>query len=676
MDNLYDRMEDRFSQMRNNVNNLQDLVEERFSKICSELTQIGQLLAQVPSSNPVSQVPPKRPVLVTPARVESREASLSRETQVPAAAAGEAIEVPVEDEENKDEGGLSIPIDHTTAAHKLLRWPSIKNLLYPSECDEDYVMQLEKNRRLICPYGRGEGDDTAEFPAAVPVTEQSTPTLEDSKSFANSSFSGTKTGLEGGSRAGITDSGVLVTDAQTVRSQYESYLCHIHKLHPFLDQFELERNVERFIESYCPSYTPPGEVPRGAKRKRSDDSTLEFKIDDLASGGPRRVEKSIQNAVILMVLALGAICDWRSLPLPGPVSKHPLDIQSEQVQGSAITSPNVTSNGLFAYPMTSGQRSFSNHSNMSESYITRNVDVIPGLAYFAYGTGILGLLHSADGLPHVQAALLAGLYTGQLARPFESHDWIYKAAKSCQVLIRPKDFEALKSQEGALKDLHGFAFWTCLQLESDILAELDLPASGISRLEGRMDLPSGRYTLNLPNEISAPNTMMMVFYSAQVHLRKVLNRVHTDLYKAEKEGHTNWPPSVQETLSTNLDMWRGNLPEMMKWKDNDPPSSDINVARMRAKYYGARYIIYRPLLHHALHLPSQRQGQSNGNGPTPKKPLIAHGTIWPGPTWPDLPAKLRRACTVCISSAIASTTAFDGIRGRPVVTNIFGTAHA
>jgi hypothetical protein len=32
---------------------------------------------------------------------------------------------------------------------------------------------------------------------------------------------------------------------------------------------------------------------------------------------------------------------------------------------------------------------------------------------------------------------------------------------------------------------------------------------------------------------------MMLFYSAQIHLRKVLNRVHTDLYKVEKQGQTN-----------------------------------------------------------------------------------------------------------------------------------------
>jgi hypothetical protein len=71
---------------------------------------------------------------------------------------------------------------------------------------------------------------------------------------------------------------------------------------------------------------------------------------------------------------------------------------------------------------------------------------------------------------------------------------------------------------------------------SDILAELDLPASGISRAESRIGLPKGRFTLPWQNEMSAPSTMMMFFYSSQIHLRKVLNRVHTDLYKVESKA--------------------------------------------------------------------------------------------------------------------------------------------
>ena len=45
-------------------------------------------------------------------------------------------------------------------------------------------------------------------------------------------------------------------------------------------------------------------------------------------------------------------------------------------------------------------------------------------------------------------------------------------------------------------------------------------------------------------------------------------------------------------------------------------------------------------------------------------------------TYSELPLKLQHACKVCVISAIQSTEAFDGIKGRLVVTNIFGTAHA
>lgn len=279
-------------------------------------------------------------------------------------------------------------------------------------------------------------------------------------------------------------------------------------------------------------------------------------------------------------------------------------------------------------------------------------------------------------------------------------------------------------------------------MSSDILAELDLPPSGISRSEARIALPNGRYTLSLPDDISAPSTMMMFFYSAQIHLRRCLNRIHTDLYKVDSKpppespaknielmsmtgpGQTHWSSSVQETLSMNLELWRSCLPETLKWKDSDPPSKDINVARMRAKYYGARYIIHRPLLYYALHYASQPNVNADAHASAgvssvdnPAAP--AASTVVPGPesqpvapsmthsqgatgmahlssdaapsrnalppdstpgqsqrTYRELPMKLRRACKVCIESAIKSTEAFDGIEGRPILTNIFGTAHA
>lgn len=144
---------------------------------------------------------------------------------------------------------------------------------------------------------------------------------------------------------------------------------------------------------------------------------------------------------------------------------------------------------------------------------------------------------------------------------------------------------------------------------------------------------------------------------------------------------------MQGVLSMNLEIWRNSLPVEMRWRDQDPPANEINAARMRAKYYGARYIIHRPLLYQALHLVRKPISTDDKGNPIPD--AVQHhqtdigGGRWncPAPGEPtvtmrDLPTNLRRACIVCIESAIASTKALDGIEGRPVVTNIFGTAHA
>ena len=66
----------------------------------------------------------------------------------------------------------------------------------------------------------------------------------------------------------------------------------------------------------------------------------------------------------------------------------------------------------------------------------RNVDVILGLAYYAYATDILGNCNERKNLTYIEANLLASLYAGQLARAVESWSWIYTICRACQYLVR------------------------------------------------------------------------------------------------------------------------------------------------------------------------------------------------------------------------------------------------
>ena len=150
-------------------------------------------------------------------------------------------------------------------------------------------------------------------------------------------------------------------------------------------------------------------------------------------------------------MALGKICEWHdSLPGPVPdsnkentfahhVSFSPLHPNTEppspvSVRQSPISSTQSLGNASIASPMSG----FPSIRRMTEEPFpgARNVDVIPGLAYYAQATDILGNCHGGNDLAHVQANLLAGLYAGQLARTFESWSWIHTACRACRYLVR------------------------------------------------------------------------------------------------------------------------------------------------------------------------------------------------------------------------------------------------
>jgi hypothetical protein len=404
-------------------------------------------------------------------------------------------QVPMETEINADEEGeLSIPIEHTTAAHKLLSWPSINRLL---DCgvNEDYVLTNERQRGLIRIYGCGEGHDHdskyyyqrdralppihADSPATT--TSSASPRFEEENVQAGSPNWGyglpvTPNGGRPGERpGGLDQNGYLNTSPDVVRRLHRSFMTHIHTLHPFLEAGTLEKKVALFIRQYGRrNMTNPGEA-RGMKRKRSAEGMHSSNIGphDMSRSPsinsekpmPYRIERSIDNAIILMMLALGAICEHKG-PIPGfaqdPSEKSRRgeafavspeaqavfnDILSPSpasapasagVTGQAFQSPSVPSPDPAFDWKTPTPRPVSKfgHDSYPDDFHPRNVDVIPGLAYYAYAAGILGDLQGGIELPYVQAAILASLYAGQLAHPFQSHGWIFQAARACQFIVR------------------------------------------------------------------------------------------------------------------------------------------------------------------------------------------------------------------------------------------------
>ncbi|KAF2802024.1 uncharacterized protein BDZ99DRAFT_527970 [Mytilinidion resinicola] len=635
----------------------------------------------------------------------------------------------------------ALPADHTTPAHKLLDvWPSMQPFYEHTGVEKsntNYPLELEERRGLLRIYGKGQGTDLNDG-AQAPSSPANSSNGEGQDSSPSPREGLWGTGFTTGSPpdyrqsvgpstpgGGVTSDwssksniggqnpdGLLKLDVETVRSLHRSYLQNMDILHPFLDKRRLAKMVENFMLWYSPdvktSYSPvyggvpshvaPNERFAGQKRKRSSNH------GDPETGGypsTRRPppERSIGNAIVLLVLALGKVCEHKKV-LPGPTGEIPSPVDTMRSPGGM----NATMGGS----PHSDRFHYAQRAHPSQDSNASNIDILPGLAYYAYATDILGNLHGGNEVSHAQAFLLAGLYMGQYVRVLESWSWINTACRVCLILVKKDEKNLGLHPQNKLNSIDAYklnllkcVYWTCLQLESDILAELStLPPSGVSRYQSVVGHPTGVYE-EMPMEIGEDENLTWYYYSAQIHLRKILNDAHKQLYTVHKPAEeakrdVRWAGHVPNTLEKQLQQWRELLPPQLQWNDNDPPSTDINTARMRAKYYGARYIIARPFLYigvHKMDLPPLACDSSQlGSPSTPSTPdqVQARGNMLVEFNAEQL--RLIEVSKRCVDAAIQSTVAFDRVGVDPslpwklgdsdhiperfIVTNIFGTAHA
>jgi hypothetical protein len=377
--------------------------------------------------------------------------------------------------------------DHTTPAHKLLdEWqqmnifhagvPYLKRLVDNGREVSDYPMQLEQDRGLLRVWGVGEGQDLNDG-AQGPGSPESS-----NDSEAASPAPG-KEGLWGHPPMDIPspmtepsppnhptetyDSGLGPDGRPDFRRHVledlrKSYMESMHIFHPFMNEGKLKRMFKEFGDQYSPegraanARSPAVTLNPSLKRKRSASG-----YDGLST--PRgEIERSLRNAIVLLVLALGKVCSHTE-PLPSPQSDRSPYINSNW--GYIRDSPNPT--GSF-------------NSETSEDNRQRNIDILPGMAYYAYATDILGNQQGGNTTAHAQAMLLAALFLSQYARVLESWSWINNACRIALVLIKADYTKLIRSnndkrpfwtpKERYRLNLVMCVYWTALQLESSVLA--------------------------------------------------------------------------------------------------------------------------------------------------------------------------------------------------------------
>jgi len=368
----------------------------------------------------------------------------------------------------------AIPVDHTTGAVRLLNAPGIKELVEDlighnkRVRTHKYPMLDEERRGTLRLFGCGEGaestfgyDNVQESildeisNEAASETSSPAPCNEDDYGQVGGL---TPPPMSSGVeliRGVINSNGLPPLHRETIDRLVDSYKANIHILHPLFLPGQLNMLVEQFLRDIpetqvrskvVASFVNARDTPRG-KRKYPSDSPSHAEppelpqprshFDDRKPGHPSR---NMTSAIVLLVLALGEICLHKD--------KIP-DIT--RVQVDRVSSPIIRSNGIPISPVqqsplgvvptppdVTGSRRASIDINYPgrDRVKPRNIDIIPGLAYFAIATDILGNQLGGNKLQHVHANILAGLYHGQLGRIIESHAYIHQACYGLESVMR------------------------------------------------------------------------------------------------------------------------------------------------------------------------------------------------------------------------------------------------
>jgi hypothetical protein len=200
-------------------------------------------------------------------------------------------------------------------------------------------------------------------------------------------------------------------------------------------------------------------------------------------------------------------------------------------------------------------------------------------------------------------------------------------------------------------------------------------------------------------------------YSAQLYLRKHLNKLHNMFYRP-KDGkeprlvpsnltivskfgvdsehfYSRNPhhfPTLKASLQNLEEIKEISITKDFKWTEDDEPATDILGARLRAKYYGAKVITYRHFLLKILEQSHNQRAPAAGSANMGFADRFKHivnnlpqfnanaGNI------SELDDRAFEYASDFIKALFKSTTAFhnlgDPATTRLIVTNIWGTAHA
>ncbi|KAL0472370.1 C6 finger domain-containing protein [Neurospora intermedia] len=211
----------------------------------------------------------------------------------------------------------------------------------------------------------------------------------------------------------------------------------------------------------------------------------------------------------------------------------------------------------------------------------------PGLQYFTAAWALLPGMMTSNSVLAAQCHLLAAAYLFYLVRPLEAWNLLCTTSTKLQLLLMTPNRVPVDQRE-----LSERIYWNALLFESDLLAELDLPHSGVVAFEENVGLPCGFEG----DEQEAVGRDDLWYFLAEIALRRLLNRVSQLIYSKDSlASTTNLEPIVTE-LDFQLTQWYESLPLPLQFPFTRTMLPDPVQTVLRLRFFACRTIIYRPYI--------------------------------------------------------------------------------
>ncbi|KAK2013958.1 hypothetical protein LZ32DRAFT_637276 [Colletotrichum eremochloae] len=206
----------------------------------------------------------------------------------------------------------------------------------------------------------------------------------------------------------------------------------------------------------------------------------------------------------------------------------------------------------------------------------------PGIEFFNEARRRLGFSVGEYSLENIQMFILTGLYYESCSRHMEFWNMIMSASLACHTLIASNSAEMY----AAHGDQICRAFWYCSIMETCIKQELELPLTGLDKLESRIQLPQFPEFVTTTDEllrVQMYNDRMSHYgeiFVYHISLRNLAVKIQKSLKQVAEApisipgqtmpGSDDFLRSIVDKLAMELEQWHSSLPDHLSWDRNLP----------------------------------------------------------------------------------------------------------